>query len=118
MSSSTVLGGEVTDRAAGVALVADHGDRAVTLDAVEHPQRDLALVNLRRREFRGAWSAVRGEQGVQPQPVEESAVAGAIAVVGGVSRASGRLWLSPRLTVSRDLAHSTGVESTSSSGSW
>src|SRR5450755_4750534 len=86
MSSSTVLGGEVTDRAAGVALVADHGDRAVTLDAGEHPPRDLALVNLRRREFRGAWSAVRGEQGVQPQPVEESPVAGAIAVVGGVSQ--------------------------------
>src|SRR3954451_13155213 len=66
--------------AAGVALVTDQGLSASPA-AGEHPQRDLTLIDLGRGQLQSARGAVRGEDRVQPEAVEEAAVAGAKALV-------------------------------------
>src|SRR5215218_1912917 len=69
--------------AAGVALVADHGQRAGALDTREHVQRDLALGCLGAGQRERAGGAVGREQAVQPEAPEVARVTGAVAVVGG-----------------------------------
>src|SRR5215211_4483024 len=70
--------------AAGVALVADHDQRAGARAAVDQVQADIAFVGLGAGERDRAWGAVEREQAVQAEPPEEAAVAAAIPVVGGV----------------------------------
>src|SRR3954447_22678251 len=85
------VGGVRAEVAAGVALVADDGQRAVAGDAGEHVQADLTFAGLWAGEREGAWRAVQREQAVQAKAPEVPAVAGAPAVVGGVGeRAAAR----------------------------
>src|SRR3954452_251985 len=85
--------------ATGVALVTDHDHRAGALAAVDELQADVALVALWRGEGDRAWGAVEREQAVQPKAPEESAVAAAVAVVGGI----GELAAAHRLDTARAL---------------
>src|SRR5437763_85816 len=78
------LGGGVLELEAGVAFVAEHGDRSVAFESGEQLQADLALARFRRGEFKRSWRAVEREQRVQSEAPEVAAVAGAVAVVGGV----------------------------------
>src|SRR5947209_10148640 len=86
-------GGVGLELAAGVALVADHGQMARAVHAPQQRQADLALADLRAGQLERPRGAVGGEQRVQAKTPEEAAVAGAVAVVGGVGerRAAGRL---------------------------
>jgi hypothetical protein len=103
---------------AGVALVADDDDMARAVDTLQQSECDVAFTDLGTGQRQGPGGAVGREQGVQPEAVEVAAVAGAVAVVGGVGEcASARLLAPPRLTVSRERQHSTGVESISSTSS-
>src|SRR4249920_997169 len=70
--------------AAGVALVADHAQAAGSLQAGEQCQADVAFGRLRRGQHERARGAVEREQPVQAKAPEVAAVAGAVAVVGGV----------------------------------
>src|SRR3954453_3894990 len=69
-------------------LVADDDQHlaGLALAARDHLQTDGLLVDLRRPERKRARRAVQREQRVQPEAPEEAAVAGAIAVVGGVGQ--------------------------------
>lgn len=78
------VAGRFRELFAGVALVGDHGLSASPLCAGEQLQRDLALVELGGRQRDRSRSAIRGAQGVQPEPPEEPAVAGAIPIVSGI----------------------------------
>ena len=86
--ASSLAARTVSKSRPAIALVADHGQRAVAgLTRCEHHlQADVAFVRL------SGWSAiyrsggaVQGAEGVQPKAVELAAVAGAVAVVGGVA---------------------------------
>jgi hypothetical protein len=80
--------GEVgLELSAATVLVADHRQdlAGLPLAAVEHLQADGFLVGLWGGQHERAWGAVEREQGVQPEPPEEAAVAGAVAVVGSVA---------------------------------
>src|SRR3954468_24395990 len=76
-------------------LVADDDQHlaGLALAARDQLQADGLLVDLRRGQRERARGAVQREQRVQPKAPEEAAVAGAIAVVGGVAerRAARRL---------------------------
>src|SRR4029079_7512955 len=61
-----LLGG-VFELAAGVALVADDGDRAVSLAALQQLQADVAFGSFGRGQRQRTWCPVQGEQGVQPE---------------------------------------------------
>jgi hypothetical protein len=61
------LGGLALKVTPGVALVADHGQRAGALDAGEQFQRDLALAGLGTGQRECPGRAVGGEQAVQPE---------------------------------------------------
>jgi hypothetical protein len=65
----------------------------LALTARDELQADLALVDLRGGQRERSGGAVHREQRVQPKAPEEAAVAGAIAIVGGIPepRALGRL---------------------------
>ena len=68
-------------------LVADQGQELAGLAAAarDQLQADFFLVDLRGGQRDRARGAVDREQRVQPEAVEEAAVAGAVAVVGGVA---------------------------------
>src|SRR5215212_1666763 len=76
-------------------LVADQDQRltGLTFAAGDHLQADELLVELRGGERQRPWGAVGGEQGVQAEPEEVAAVAGAVAVVGGVGERVGEAGL-------------------------
>jgi hypothetical protein len=78
------LGGLVFELAARVALVSRDGEPACARHAGQHVQADLALAGLGTGQRQRAWCAVGREQSVQAKAPEEPAVAGAVAVVGGV----------------------------------
>src|SRR5829696_3721789 len=64
------VGGLGFEVAAGVALVADHGERPAAVDASQQLQTDVALAGLRRSERHRPWCAVGGHQcvcGRRPQ---------------------------------------------------
>ena len=86
-SASNCLAAEV--------LVADQDQHlsGLAFAARDHLQADVFLVDLRGGQCECSGGAVEREQGVQPKPPEEAAMAGAVAVVGGVGelRATGRL---------------------------
>ena len=67
-------------------LIADQEQHlpAGSFAAGEHLQAHELLVDLRGGQRQRSRGAVQGEQGVQAKPVEVAAVAGAVAVVGGV----------------------------------
>src|ERR1700694_922485 len=67
-------------------LVADEDEHLAGLAfaARDHLHADELLVDFRRGQSERSWRAVQREQGVQPETPEEAAVAGAVAVVGGV----------------------------------
>src|SRR3712207_4759985 len=73
------------ESAAGVALVAEQRFATAAPAALQQDQPDVALVDLRGRQLQRAWSAVRSEDRVQPEPPEVARVRAAPAVVGGVS---------------------------------
>src|SRR5256886_566585 len=87
------LAGVVCELAAGVAFVADQGERAGSLDALQQGEASLAFGGFGGCQRERAWGAVEGEQAVQPEAPEVAAVACAVAIVGGVGElaASGRL---------------------------
>ena len=66
---------------------------AITLDAGKQLQTDFAFGGLWGGERECPGGAVEGEQAVQPEAPEETAVAGAPAVIGGIGElaATGRL---------------------------
>jgi len=68
-------------------LVADQDQHpaALAFATRDHLQADLLLVDLRRGQRQRPGGAVQREQRVQSKAPEETAVAGAVAVVGGVS---------------------------------
>src|SRR6185369_6565047 len=70
--------------AAGVVLVADHGDRAGALQALDQAQADLALVSLGAGQRDRPRGAIEREEAVQPEAPEVAAVAAAVPVVGRV----------------------------------
>src|SRR3954447_23493503 len=74
-----------SELAAGVALVAEQRLAAAALAALKQHQRDLALVDFGRDELKRARGAIGRKDRVQPETPEETAVAGAVAVVGGVA---------------------------------
>src|SRR5437899_119951 len=78
------LGGELLELAAGVAFVAKHVEVSGAVAALKEGEADVALGRLGRGEHERAWRAVEREQAVQPEAPEVAAVAGAVAVVGGV----------------------------------
>ena len=71
---------------AGVALVADHRDRAGARQALDQLQTDLALVGLRGGERDRAWGSVKREESVQSEAPEVATVAAAVPVVGRVAQ--------------------------------
>src|SRR3954469_22204836 len=58
------------ERAPGVALVAQQRLAAVAPAALQQHQSDVAFVELGGGQFERAWSAVGGEDGMQPEPPE------------------------------------------------
>src|SRR5919109_5318748 len=66
-------------------LVADQDQRltGLTPAAGDQLQADELLVDLRGGQRQRPWGAVGGEQGVQTEPEEVAAVAGAVALGGG-----------------------------------
>ncbi len=70
----------------GVALVAEQRLAALAVAARQQRERDVALVDLRRRELKRARGAVGREHRMQPKTPEIAAVAGAPAVIGGIAQ--------------------------------
>src|SRR5680860_186375 len=83
----------VREGAPGIALVAHEDPPLTALEARDELPPDLALIALGAAERERPRGAVGGEDGVQPKAPEVAAVAGAVAVVGGIgqSRAAHRL---------------------------
>src|SRR5579862_21429 len=77
-------GGLLLELATGVALVADRGERLVAFDSAQQRQADVAFVGFGGGELERPGCAVECEQAVQTEAPEVAAVAGAVAVVGGV----------------------------------
>src|SRR5512142_1785719 len=75
------LGSELS---AGVALVTQQRLSALALAALQHDERDIALIDLRRGDLQRAWGAIRREDRVQAKPPEIPGMRRAPAVVGGV----------------------------------
>src|SRR5947199_2901195 len=80
-------------------LVADQDQRLTRLALAtgEHLQADELLVDLGGGQRERPRGAVGGEQGVQAEPEEVAAVAGAVAVVGGVGEGVGETGLAAAL---------------------
>src|SRR5919106_4570949 len=76
-------------------LIADQDQRltGLALAAGDQLPADELLVDLRRGQSERSWGAVGGEPGVQAKPEEVAAVAGAVAVVGGVGERVGEAGL-------------------------
>src|SRR3989442_6544719 len=86
------LAGVVCELAAGVAFVADQGERAGSLDALQQGEASLAFGGFGGCQRERAWGAVEGEQAVQPEAPEVAAVACAVATArrGGGGACRGR----------------------------